>query len=130
MKTLGAGRTLWVNEVIYDRLIVDRDGEHSGMIDDIELTEDGDDFVWTAILCGPVALGPRIGGRLGVWWASIAARLRVGASREPARISVDQIASLDHREVRLTIARNDIGNGALREWVLEKVISRIPGGQP
>jgi hypothetical protein len=130
MKALGAGTTLWVNEVIYDRLIVDRDGEHSGMIDDIELTDAGDGLVWTAILSGPTALGPRIGGRLGLWWASVARRLRQGADGEPARVPVERIAQLDHREVRLDVARADIGNGALRDWVLEKVITRIPGGQP
>ena len=130
MKELGAGATVWVNEIIYDRLIVDRNGEHAGMIDDIELSDavDGDAPVWTAILCGPTALGPRLGGRLGVWWASIASRLRQTGDREPARISVDQIAELDHRQVRLTICRDDIGNGALREWILDKVITHIPGG--
>jgi hypothetical protein len=130
VKVLGVGATLWVNEVVYDRLIVDRNGEHSGMIDDIELTDPGDGAgpIWTAILCGPTALGPRIGGRLGAWWSSVAQRIREGDNPYPHRISVDNIAELDHRQVRLNIARDEIGNGALREWALTNVIERLPGG--
>jgi hypothetical protein len=66
------------NDLLLERLILDRDGQPIGMVDDLELNQpdDGGAPVITAILCGPTALGPRIGGRLGTWWLGIGRRLR------------------------------------------------------
>lgn len=129
MEPLEAGATLWANEVILDRLIVDCNGAEVGMIDDIELSDTGDGKgpVWTAILCGPTALGPRIGDRVGTWWLSVGRRLRPGNYPSPVRIPVDRITKLDHREVRLRITLDEAGTGAFRDWVDDKIVSRIPG---
>jgi hypothetical protein len=66
------------DELLLDRQIFDADGLPAGKVDDLELTlpEDGGPPVLTAILTGPLALGPRIGGRLGQWWAAAGRRLR------------------------------------------------------
>jgi hypothetical protein len=129
MEPLEAGATLWANEVIFDRLIVDCNGEDTGMIDDVELTDVGDAGgpVWTAILCGPTALGPRIGGRIGTWWLAVGRRLRPHDDPQPVRIPVGHITKLNHREVRLGITRQAAGAQAFHDWIDEKIISRIPG---
>lgn len=129
MEFLEAGATLWANEVVLDRLIVDCNGDAVGMIDDIELSEDGDGDgpAWTAILCGPTALGPRIGDRIGTWWLSVGRRMRPRDDPSPVRIPVESITDLDHREVRLRITRDQAGTGALREWIDNKIILKIPG---
>ena len=50
----------------------------------------------TALLCGPTAFGPRIGGRLGTWWQAIGRRLRPVTDPYPNRIPTELI---DHVEV-------------------------------
>jgi hypothetical protein len=81
-------------------------GEPLGKIDDLELTEppDGGAPVLTALLCGPTALAPRIGGRLGAWWGAIGRRLRPTDEEYPNRIPIRQVASVDRFEVRLTVS--------------------------
>jgi hypothetical protein len=118
------------NDLLLDRLILDCDGQPVGMVDDLELTEssDGGAPVITAILCGPTALGPRIGGSLGTWWLSIGRRLRALGDPYPVRIPFEEVVALDRRQ--LTVRRSGADNGTwqLREWVYDKLISRIPGG--
>lgn len=118
---------LWANQALFDRLILDDDGNPVGMVDDLELTERDGELRWTAILCGPMALGPRIGGRLGTWWLSVARRLRPRNDAAPARIPVQEIAQLDRGEVCLTVPVEATGTLTLRRWVDEKIIKRIPG---
>lgn len=119
--------TLWANQALFDRLILDRDGDPVGIVDDLELTEQDGEVRWTAILCGPMALGPRIGDRIGTWWLSVARRLRPGDDPAPARIPVTAIERLDRGEVCLTVPAEATGNLRFRRWVDEKIIRRIPG---
>jgi hypothetical protein len=118
------------NDLLLDRLILGRDGEPVGMVDDLELTEPGDGGapVITAILCGPTALGPRIGGHLGTWWLAFGRRLRPLGDPSPVRIPFDDVTALNRRQ--LTVRRSGAANGTwlLREWTYDKLISRIPGG--
>ncbi len=118
------------NDLLLDRLILDRDGQPVAMVDDLELTEPGDGSapVITAILCGPTALGPRIGGRVGTWWLAIGRRLRPLDDPYPVRIPFDDVDVLDHRQLVVRRSAADYGTSRLREWVFDKVISRIPGG--
>jgi hypothetical protein len=120
---------LWANELLLDHVIVDRDGEPVGMVDDLELTDPGDREgpVLTAILCGPTAFGPRIGGHIGVWWTAIGRRLRPADEPNPPRIAMSDVAKIDMRAIQLRLAREDVPTGALREWVLDKIIKKIPG---
>jgi hypothetical protein len=113
-----------LSELLLDRLILDVDGEAVGRVDDIELSQrDGRPPVLTAILCGPLALGPRIGGPVGRWWAAIGR----GRRRYPDRIPMHQVDRVDRREVRLTVSRDELDADRLRDWVRDHIIGRIPG---
>ena len=76
---------LWADELLWDHLILDCDDKPVGMVDDLELTDPGDGGapVLTALLCGPTAFGPRLGGRIGIWWTAVGRRLRAGDDPYP-----------------------------------------------
>jgi hypothetical protein len=117
------------NELLLDRQIFDTDGQPVGKVDDLEFTapEDGGPPVLTAILCGPLALGPRIGGRLGRWWASVGRRLRPNDDPQPARIPVSHVDHVDRTELVLTVSRDHLDTDRLRDWTRDHIIDRIPG---
>ena len=120
---------LWGDELLWDHLILDREGEPVGMVDDLELIDPGDGGgpVLTAILCGPTALGARIGGRIGVWWTAIGRRLRASEDPYPPRIPLALVERIDVKAVHLAVFREAVPTSAFRNWVLEKIICRIPG---
>lgn len=118
---------LWVNQALFDRLILADDGDPVGMVDDLELTDMRGELRWTGILCGPMALGPRIGDRIGTWWLSVGRRLRPRDDPDPARIPVTAIRELDRGEVHLNVPPEETGTLTLRRWVDDKIINRIPG---
>jgi hypothetical protein len=122
-----SAQQIWVNRGLLDRIIVDRDGEHVGMVDDLEFTEVDGELEWTAVLCGPAALGGRIGGRLGTLWSEIGGRARATTGPTPVRTSVEDIAKVDVREVRLTISAEGTDLNRSRNWVKDAIIARIPG---
>jgi sporulation protein YlmC with PRC-barrel domain len=126
---MAAGRILDLHLNLLDRQVIDQDGRFICKIDDLELQLDeiGRPYV-TAILVGPRALGPRIGGRLGHWMTAIAKRLADGQHDQPQRIDfalVSDIASA------VTVTRNhdELEVAPLERWVDTNVISRIPGSQ-
>ena len=118
---------VWANRALFDRLILGADGEPAGMVDDLELTERDGQLEWTAILCGPTALGPRIGGRIGAFWYAVGRRLRPYDDPSPLRIPLEVVASVSVRDVRLRVEAQELGLTRLRDWVQDKVIDRIPG---
>jgi hypothetical protein len=114
--------------LLLDRQILDVDGEAVGRVDDIELSpDDGGPPVLTAILCGPLALGPRIGGRVGRWSAALARRHRRTRDAYPNRIPMRQVDWVDRFEVRLTVSRDVLDTDRARDWVRDHIIGRIPG---
>lgn len=124
-----ADRELSADEMLLDRQILDVDGAALGKIDDLELTEPdgGGPPVLTALLSGPTALGPRIGGRLGKWWAAIGRRLRPTDEAYPNRITIDLVERLDRTEVRLSVSRDVLDPDRFRDWTRDHIIGRIPG---
>ena len=111
---------------LLDRQILDRDGKNVGNVDDVEfrLGEDGVPYL-TALLSGPRALGPRLGGWLGRWVTGVAARLdrdRPG----PIRIPYEQVDHVDSA-VWLKVPRELLPEPQLETWLREHVIARIPG---
>jgi len=117
-----------LSALLLDRQIFDVDGVAVGKVDDIEFSQcDGGRPVLTAILCGPLALGPRIGGRAGRWWAGIARRYRRDGTDYPNRIPMHQVDGVDRRELRLTVSRDVLDADRLRDWVRDHIIGRIPG---
>lgn len=120
-----AGRELDLQLQLMDRQVVDAEGGLVCKVDDLELALDelGRPYV-TAILVGPRALGPRIGGRLGRWMVAIARRL--GHTADPPRIDFGQVTEIGSA-VRIARTRDEAAVAPLEDWVEEYVISRIPG---
>jgi len=121
--------TLDVTISLLDRLVVDIKGEPLGRVDDVEFAElePGQPPRITALLCGPLALGPRLGHKWGDVWAAIGRRLRGTASDEPARIPWPLVKDLAPGEVQLGITRPEAMTMALETWTQDHVIALIPG---
>lgn len=119
-----------ISELLLDRQIVGADGQPAGKVDDLEFAEppDGGAPVLTAILCGPTALGPRVGGLLGLMWWAVGRRLRPDEDPYPIRIPFDLVESVDRKEIRLSTSGERHGTYRLRDWTRDKIVARIPGG--
>jgi sporulation protein YlmC with PRC-barrel domain len=121
------GRVLDAALHLLDRQIVDCNTQPVCKVDDVELTHlaDGTTIV-TALLCGPAAFGPRLGGRLGEWIVAVHGRIASGAG--PVRIPFEFVKRVE-RAVDLTVPREETGALELDHWVLDHVIGKIPGVQ-
>lgn len=113
---------------LLDRQVVDPDEHMVCNVDDLELTEPeggGAPYV-TAILAGPAALAPRLGGLLGRWVLAVQRRLHPKEHPLPARIDfgvVDEVSS----RVRISLRREELWVNAFEDWCRENVIAKIPG---
>ena len=121
--------TMWANRSLLDRLLISADGDQVGMVDDIEMSEPPGSQApaITALLSGPSALGPRIGGRLGSWWLAIGRRLRPFDDPHPNRVPFDKVVSIDHRGIGLALAADEVPTRRMRGWARDKIINRLPG---
>lgn len=116
---------------LLDRQILDFTGALIGKVDDIELALDDEGVPRvTMLLVGPQPLGRRLGGRLGRWISSAAARLHPAENPDPLRIAWNLVANDPRKDcvVRLSVRRELLTEPALEEWLREHVIARIPGG--
>lgn len=113
------------NFELLDRQIVDHDGEMVGKVDDLELEERDDGRLYvTALLTGPGALGPRLGGALGTLVTSTCARL---SGREgPGRISWASVASVGI-VIELAVDRGTVAVDGFETWMRDRIIAAIPG---
>jgi hypothetical protein len=118
--------TMWANRDLLDRLLVAADGQPVGMVDDLELSDGAQPEV-TALLSGPTALGPRVGGRLGTWWLAVGRRLRPRDDPYPSRVPFDRVVTIDHRGISLAVDASDVPTRRLRGWTRDKIINRLPG---
>jgi sporulation protein YlmC with PRC-barrel domain len=119
-----AGRELDLHLQLLDRQVVDRDDRLVCKVDDLELEPDeGGNLIVTAILVGPRALGPRLGGRLGRWTTAIAARL---SESDIPRIDFGRVNDIDNA-IHVDATRSELAVDPLEQWVDEKIIARIPG---
>ncbi|MFL6130251.1 MAG: hypothetical protein ACJ73E_14450 [Mycobacteriales bacterium] len=124
-----AGRTLNLNLHLLDRQVVGPDDRLVCKVDDVELEPDESGrLVVTAILVGPRALGPRLGGRLGRWTAAIADRLAADRDAGPHRIDMRVVTEIGSA-VRVDRTREDLAVAPLEQWVDEHVVRRIPGSR-
>jgi hypothetical protein len=121
-----AGRTLDAALQLLDRQILDCNQQPVAKVDDVELTlpDDGGYPVVTALLCGPAAWGPRLGGRLGNWVVSV--HRRFTCDDRPVRIPFEYVKRVDYA-VDLTIDRDASGALELERWARNVVIARLPG---
>ena len=123
--------TLDIAQSILDRLILDIKGEPLGRVDDVEFTsEDGRPPRLTALLCGPLALGPRLSHTWGDVWMGIGLRMRGTGSDEPVRIPWSLVLALEPGAVRLNITEAEAHTLALEEWTEAHLIGLIPGAGP
>jgi hypothetical protein len=114
---------------LLDRQIVDRDDAPVANVDDIELVVRADGrLAVAALLCGPGALGPRTGGRLGRWTTAIWRRLRPDESPQPGRIDATLVTGTDSA-VHVSASVAELGVDGLEQWVRRYVVDRIPGAQ-
>ena len=122
------GRTLDLSLHLLDRQVVDSDGGMVCNVDDVEIAvpDDGSPPYISAILCGPGALGPRVGGLLGHWM--VAAHRHLGRRREeaPDRIGFELVTDIGSSiTVAQTRAQLEICLG--EEFVHDYLIDRLPG---
>jgi sporulation protein YlmC with PRC-barrel domain len=114
---------------LLDRQVVDSDGGMLCKVDDLEFgrTADGGWYV-SALLSGPLALGPRLPGRLGRWVTAIGRRLSLHAEDGPRRIPFDRVTDLGSA-VTVNGARDQLHMAALEDWVREHLIDPLPGSR-
>lgn len=111
-----------------DHQMLDRDGTPCGNVDDLELElpADGSNPRVVAILSGPMALGPRIGGTLGRWIGALGKTLHPHEFPEPARIEIRSVTKVGSA-VELDTLASEMDTYRSEQWVLEHLIGRIPG---
>jgi hypothetical protein len=120
-----AGRELDMHLHLLDRQVVDPDEHLVCKVDDLEIEiDDSGHPLVTAILVGPGALGPRLGGRLGRWMVSIARR--ISDEEIPRRIGWEHVTDIGSA-IKVNATASDLHVDALENWVEKYVISRIPG---
>jgi sporulation protein YlmC with PRC-barrel domain len=112
---------------LMDRQVVDRDGRLVCKVDDLELQPGPDGVpVVTAILVGPRALGPRLGGRLGRWVTALASRFADSPGDDPLRIPFGAVTDV-HSAVDVDRSRDELAVDPLEGWVDRHLVARLPG---
>lgn len=121
-------RELDAGLALLDRQILDVEGLPVGKVDDIELSDDeGARPRVTALLLGPVALGKRIGGRLGSVMMGAGERLAHGHG--PIRIPIELVKDIGV-SVKLAVRVDELDRVTdLDDWLCEHFIARIPGAE-
>jgi hypothetical protein len=121
-------RSLWIGLRLLDRQILDRDGRPVAKIDDVELTDHPDDELpaITALLCGPAALGSRLGDRVGGCLRAARNLLRDERDAKPVEVSIDLVAEIGPA-VTLTTDRESLPVTAVEEFIGRHVIAHVPG---
>jgi hypothetical protein len=117
---------------LLDRQMLDKDGALAGKVDDLELTflhggapGTNRPFV-SAILAGPGALGPRLGGAIARVVNGSHAVLHPTTRAELPRISFGVVKKV-HAAVELAVSRDELDVVRTENWVRENIISKIPG---
>ena len=125
-----AGRVRDLGLHLLDRQVVDPEGKAVGNVDDVELLvpEDGSPPYVVAILTGPQALGPRLGGLLGRWVVFVSHALARDTGDEPGRIGWDLVTDLG-AGVTVARTRSELGVHANEDRAREYLVDRIPGAR-
>jgi hypothetical protein len=93
-------------------------------VDDIELDldEDGRPYV-SAILVGPLALGPNIGGII----HAVGRRLREEGDPDPPKIGFEHVHELSN--VIKVDPPGRLGVHRLESWTRDRIIKKLPGAR-
>jgi hypothetical protein len=115
---------------LLDRQVVDTDGRAVGKVDDVELLvpEDGSPPYVVALLTGPQALGPRIGGVMGAWLTFLAHSLSRSSDDQPGRIGVELVTDYGS-SITVSRSRSDLGVHANEDRARRYVVERLPGAR-
>ena len=116
---------------LLDRQIVDPDGRMIANVDDLELEESPDQpgtYYVSALRVGPLALGPRLGGRLGHWVAAIARRLSPEPEPVAERIDMELVVDIGSA-ITLSLPHDQVRVAPLERWLRTYLIDRIPGSR-
>jgi sporulation protein YlmC with PRC-barrel domain len=112
---------------LLDRQVIDPDGRFVANVDDLEVVEREDGRIEiTAVLTGPGALGPRLGGRLGEWVGAVWRRLHPAEDLDTGRIPMSDVVRVDSA-VHVGRRRHDLGVDGFERWVRAHVVDRLPG---
>ncbi|WP_431899894.1 hypothetical protein [Nonomuraea sp. bgisy101] len=120
-----AARTLHAQLHLLDRQVARADdGRLVCKVDDLELALDrnGCPYV-TAILAGPLALGPRIGGVIGRLMVATTELFRPEEDPAPQRIAIREVAGIGSA---ITVG-GDPQEAALERWARTRVIAPLSG---
>jgi hypothetical protein len=125
-----SGRTRDLALHLLDRQVVDTAGRAVGNVDDVELAvpEDGSPPYVVALLTGPQALGPRLGGLLGRWVVFLSQSIARGSHDQPGRIGAELITNLG-AQITVARSRQELGVHANEDRVRTYLIDRIPGAR-
>ena len=127
MRETVAGRRYDAALHLLDRQIVDPDGRLVAKVDDVELQEAADGrLVVAALLTGPGALGPRLGGRIGEWVVAVWRRLHPSPEPAPGRIPISDVVGVASA-IHVGRRRTALAVDGLERWTYDHVVSRLPG---
>ena len=115
---------------LLDRQVVDTEGRAVGNVDDVEflVPEDGSPPYVVALLTGPQALGPRLGGVLGSWVVFWSRALARASGEQPGRIGAELITDMK-AQITVTRSRQELGVHENEDRVRTYLIDRIPGAR-
>lgn len=112
---------------LLDRQILDNQGRMVGKVDDVELEEREDGrLAVTALLIGPGALGPRLGGAPGALATRAWSRLSGASPGQANRIDYSALASID-TVLQLGVSRTAVAVDGFEVWVRTRLIAALPG---
>jgi len=112
---------------LFDRQILDPDGRMVAKVDDVEVEERPDGrLAVTALLTGPGALGPRLGGALGGISSRAWARLTGKDSSDSNPIDYSLVADIGSA-ITLSVSRAAVGVDGFEVWARTRIIAALPG---
>lgn len=123
-----AGRRYDAALHLLDRQIVDPDGQPVAKVDDIGLEERDGRLVVAALICGPGALGPRLGEPLGRWVVGVWRRLRPDEAPKSRRVPFTDVVWVDSA-VHVGRREPSLHLDAVEQWLVTHLIGKIPGGR-
>lgn len=116
-----------LSQQLLDRQIVDADGRLVGKVDDIEFGADADGVPYIhTLLTGQVALGQRVGGRIGRLLIMLADRFGTEPPVAPLKIPFHLVTHFDSA-VRLAAGGHELPQSPAEGWLRRHVIARIRG---
>lgn len=125
-----AGRILDLGLHLLDRQVVDPKGHLVCNVDDLELAvpEDGGAPYVTAILAGPEAIAPRLGGLLGRWASAVHHRLHPSEHPPPARVDFGVVTEVGS-QIDIALECEQTQARLFEDWCRDNVVAKIPGSE-